>query len=235
MEVLHQIRVDLTEDSVNPSNIAIKQWDKNSHRFWISLWEGSAAFAIPSAASVMLRGKKADGTQFDAPCTVDGNAVTVLLPEQALTCPGSVGCELALVESDSLLKSLTFYFAVMPVVYDPEGPVSSDAYAALEQMVQKGVAASAAANAAAALANEAAQAALEAAQSCSVVTDPTTGQQASLQTALNNLYNCILATPSITLTATEYDALGLTAAAYDAKNITAQDYDVKSGTVLIGS
>ena len=40
MEVLHQIRVDLTEDSVNPSNIAIKQWDKNSHRFWISLWEG---------------------------------------------------------------------------------------------------------------------------------------------------------------------------------------------------
>lgn len=253
--IVHNISLNFSASTGIQAPVIAKQWDKNSHNMVFDLWDGAAQYSVPDGVTAMLRGRKADNTQFDAPCTVTNNIVTALLPEQALTKPGKVVCELALFADDALLKTLSCYLTVMPAAYDPGGVESSDEYAALDQMIQDGVAAvedaqeattaanaaagaannaASTANSAAESANEAAQAALDAAQGFSVVTDPTTGQQATVQTALNNIYNWVVAAIYSPLSAAEYDALGLTATAYDAKNITAQDYDTKSRAILIG-
>ena len=62
------------------------------------------------------------------------------------------------------------------------------------------------------------------------VFDPTTGEFASLQTVIDNIYG---SSREEALTATEYDALDLTATAYDAYEITAFEYDKYGKTLLV--
>ena len=62
------------------------------------------------------------------------------------------------------------------------------------------------------------------------VFDPTTGEFASLQTVIDNIYG---SSREEALTATEYDTLDLTATAYDAYEITAFEYDKYGKTLLV--
>lgn len=200
--------------------------------------------------------QKPDNTIIYNSCVVSGSTVTIELTGQMMAVSGhSKFFELQIVDTDShTLKVSLPTLCIIPSNYD--GAIeSTDEFSQLTEALvnvnesisdaeEAATAANAAAgaannaastaNSAAESANEAAQAALDAAQGFSVVTDPTTGQQATVQTALNNIYNWVVAAIYSPLSAAEYDALGLTATAYDAKNITAQDYDTKSRTILIG-
>ena len=62
-----------------------------------------------------------------------------------------------------------------------------------------------------------------------VVYDPTTGDEVSIQTALNNIYD---STRSDGISASEFDALQLTAGDFDAKEITAFNFDQHGKTLL---
>lgn len=62
-----------------------------------------------------------------------------------------------------------------------------------------------------------------------VVYDPTTGDESSIQTALNNIYD---STRTDGISASEFDALQLTASDFDSKEITAFNFDQHGKTLL---
>ncbi len=63
-----------------------------------------------------------------------------------------------------------------------------------------------------------------------VIHDPTTGQDAPLQTVINNVYD---STRTDAISASEYDGLQLTATTYDGYEITAFNYDQFAKSILI--
>lgn len=235
--------------------IRVIQEEADGRELMIHLFDNAAPLDL-TGKTVSVYIQKPDNTIIYNACAVDGNTVTAVLTGQMMAAYGITKlCELQIIGADNHTLKVTLP-PLHIVKSDYDGAIeSTDEFSRLVEAINKvdtatedaaeaATAANAAAqsadtaartaNTAANDANEAAQAAREAAQGFSIVTDPTTGLKATVQTALNNLYNYIVASIFSPITAQEYDALNLTAEAYDAQNITAEEYDTKARSILMG-
>lgn len=189
MSVVHQINLDLQKAGI-ASVIYMPQGDKSSRIIRASLYNNSIPYMIPSAGSVMVRYKKADGTgglynvsDSGASVVFSGNVVTAPVAAQVLTSPGDVSCEIDIYqgenESGGKLATFAFKIIVKGSVYPDSSVEESQSYSNLTRDISK----------AAASASSAAASASSAAASAQKISDSLTKiNQFSSENLLRNWY-----------------------------------------------
>ncbi len=169
--IIQQVRLNLSEDGI-PPRLHMTQGDANSRTICATLYDGAAAYTIPTNAAVMVRFRKPDGTgglydetESGAAVTFAGSTVTAPVATQMLSVAGTVQVQFdiygkATGKSAELLSTFRFAVDVAPSVYPDVEIISSDYYnivaAQIAAAVKAGVDAKASAGAAAASAENAA-------------------------------------------------------------------------------
>lgn len=113
------------------------QNDRMTRKITANLFVGSDPFTPPSGAAAMIRFHKPDGTNgfYDVDddgntaVTWSGNVATIMLAEQALTCPGDVICHLQFYTGDvERLTTFSWIIKVEECLPTDEGFMSTDYY-----------------------------------------------------------------------------------------------------------
>lgn len=120
------------------------QNDRMTRKITANLFNGSDPFTPDSGAAAMIRFHKPDGTNgfYDVDddgntaVTWSGNVATIMLAEQALTCPGDVICHLQFYTGDvQRLTTFSWIIKVQECLPTDEGFMSTDYYNILSQEI----------------------------------------------------------------------------------------------------
>ena len=95
-----------------PQQYLISQGDRDSRSLAFSLFARIGELEIPQGATVILEGKKPDGTALVVPGTLAGISARFLLPESAASVPGRVPCKVVIRSGTIRLYTETFYLIV---------------------------------------------------------------------------------------------------------------------------
>ena len=109
--ITQQYNLDLVP---NGPDVVVKcsQYDKESRTITFNMFDNSEVFAIPSGATVTVRGTKADNTGFEYPCTFSGSAVSFNIKEQMTIFNGKVLCEIRITNGGEVLGTANFVLFV---------------------------------------------------------------------------------------------------------------------------
>ena len=120
------------------------QNDRMTRKITANLFNGSDPFTPDSGAAAMIRFHKPDGTNgfYDVDddgntaVTWSGNVATIMLAEQALTCPGDVICHLQFYTGDvQRLTTFSWVIKVQECLPTDEGFMSTDYYNILSEQI----------------------------------------------------------------------------------------------------
>lgn len=95
-----------------PLRVPVSQYDAGSRDIIFNLYSGSAAFSVPTGATVTVDGTKPDGHGFSYPAAASGNTVTVTVTAQMTAVPGNAECQLTVMQSGQALGSANFLLTV---------------------------------------------------------------------------------------------------------------------------
>ena len=122
------INLNLIPGGIEPI-IHVSQYDKGQ-TWTFNLFEGSQPFTIPTGATVLIQGTKADKTGFQYACSFSGNVVTAIEQQQMTAFPGKVPTEIVVSKNNELIGSLNFIIDVEPaalrddtIISDTELPI----------------------------------------------------------------------------------------------------------------
>lgn len=232
-----------------------KQGDKLSRYLDVTLLAHGVEYIIPDETVARVAWKKPDGNQVLNDAQIINNHIRFELTQQMLIASGNVKCEIMLFHGDSLLTSSAFEARVMPNVLDaqkiesaPEYQTFIEALQSVDGAVEKCETATSSAETATldcTIATEkctdattecaeATQSAYEAAHGYSIINNPVTGTDMSIQETVNSLYSFIILLYGKSITVEEFDNLELTAGEFDGKELTIQEFDTKAKQILIG-
>ena len=122
------INLNLIPNGIEPV-LHVSQYDKG--QTWnFNLFAGSQPFDIPSEATVLIQGTKADNTGFQYACAYSGNVVTAIEQQQMTAFAGKVSVEIAILKNNALIGSHNFILMVEPaalrddtIISDTELPI----------------------------------------------------------------------------------------------------------------
>lgn len=232
-----------------------KQGDKLSRYLDVTLLSHGVEYIIPDETVARVAWKKPDGNQVLNDAKIIKNHVRFELTQQMLIVSGNVKCEIMLFHGNSLLTSSVFETKIMPNVLDAEKIESTPEYQTFVEALQSvdgAVEKCETATSAAEIATlecitatgecteaveaciEATQSAYEAAHGYSIINNPVTGTDMSVQETVNGLYSFIILLYGQSITVEEFDDLELTAGEFDGKGLTIQEFDTKAKQILIG-
>lgn len=146
MKVTSKINIDLRHPNAGVRVDAV-QGDVNTRAVEISLFDGGAAWKVPSGVTAALAYKKPDSQQGcldeSASVTVSGSTITIVMTKQMLAAPGTVNA--CIVLTDASKNQLTAFPFSVSVAANPAADVqqsdepikvdTSDATAAAEDIV----------------------------------------------------------------------------------------------------
>lgn len=112
--------------------INAKRGEHASRKLRTTITKDSCPFEPPDGAIVSLRAKHENGVKYLYPCTVDGGVVEYEFGSNILASPGTVECEILIVESSgATLCSPCFELYVEDVVYSDDVLETVDEFTAL--------------------------------------------------------------------------------------------------------
>lgn len=132
----------ITIDIARPLPLVVVHAKQNdsARSIAVKLIDNGVAYSVPNGVTPIFRAGKPDGCGIftDDDITVNGNTVTILMPEQALTAPGTVYAEVNLYNSDGeKLTSFAWQIAVEKSVIADTTIISSDYFNALTALAQE--------------------------------------------------------------------------------------------------
>lgn len=101
----------------------------------ITIYDGSALYAIPTGATVKVEGTKPSGLGFSVSCTFDGSEVTVTTTDTMTNEWGRVPVELSISKSGLLLGTANFILDIERSPH-PEGTTDGDAQAIVPYLTE---------------------------------------------------------------------------------------------------
>lgn len=232
-----------------------KQGDKLSRYLDVTLLSHGVEYIIPEETVARVAWKKPDGNQVLNDAQIIKNHVRFELTQQMLIVSGNVKCEIMLFHGDSLLTSSVFEAKIMPNVLDAEKIESTPEYQTFVEALQSvdgAVEKCETATSAAEIATlecitatgecteaveacvEATKAANDAANGMSIVRNPITGTNMSVQDTFDSFYNFIILLYGSPITIDEFDDLELSVAEFDGRHFTVQEFDTRAKQILIG-
>lgn len=111
---MEQVNLQYIPNGVEPV-VHVSQNDVG-RQFQLKLYDGTAAYSMPSGTTAKVEGVKPDGKAFsysDA-VSVSGNIVTVTTKQQMTIVSGTVTCEIRFVKDSSTIGTLNFKMLVEP-------------------------------------------------------------------------------------------------------------------------
>lgn len=158
---------------------------------------------------------------------------------ELMLCKINIGANITEISSDAIYDT-RLDDGLCGLVYCPVEHVDAtellsglyDAKNAANDAAQLAQAATANANKAAEDAEDAAAAAWEAAQGMTVVIDPTTGTQQSIQDTFFDIYNYFIGMIGSPITVSDFDDLNLTVSEFEAYNMTVNEFNTRAKLIL---
>lgn len=95
-----------------PDPVNVSQYDAGSRTLKFELWNGSAAFTVPSGSTVYIEGTKPDQHGFSYPASFSGSVVSAELTQQMTAVSGNVNCEIVIKKDGERLGTANFVLAV---------------------------------------------------------------------------------------------------------------------------
>lgn len=133
-QIEQRIQIDFAYQGV-PPRVYAKQYDNNMRVVAADLYNGGAAYIIPSGYSVNIRLNKKDGHHVYNPALFgSGNTIFVILTQQMLTDPGELAAEIEVVSGGDVLKSGTITIVCAPSVVPNSAIVSTDEYKTMQEL-----------------------------------------------------------------------------------------------------
>lgn len=131
---INNVSVDLQKPNVN-AVVYTKQYDRTTRKIAVSIYDNGLPYTLPSSGvKYAVRGIKADGTIFyyekddngnDA-VSVLSNTATVILAQQALSCPGDTRTEIVMTNTAGTEILTTFMFIMKVECSAINGPPSTN-------------------------------------------------------------------------------------------------------------
>lgn len=133
-QIEQRIQIDFAYQGV-PPRVYAKQYDNNMRVVAADLYNGGAAYVIPSGYSVNIRLNKKDGHHVYNPALFgSGNTIFVILTQQMLTNPGELAAEIEVVSEGNVLKSGVITIVCAPSVVPNSAIVSTDEYKTMQEL-----------------------------------------------------------------------------------------------------
>lgn len=111
-----------------PPLVNLKQFDKaadaNGKQLQFTLYDGSAAYPIPSGSIVTIRGTKPDLTGYEYECSFTGSVVTTNVHEQMTVCAGRHNAEIRITKDKNILGTANVTLNVERSALSDATPVS---------------------------------------------------------------------------------------------------------------
>lgn len=211
---MQTIQLNLTPCGVPPT-IYASMYDIG-RKFEFEIYEDAASLAIPTNATVVIRGMKPDhhafvySTKDDTPnVSFSGNVVTVTSTEQMTAEPGRTVCELIIEHENTILATLNFFLDVEQAAVPDDADTSASDLMMYQDMVNRTAASEKAAASSASAADATYkktsdvynQAVKDIAEQRTQINKDIDDKQSEIQTLINNFNKGSLYVEDITLLA----------------------------------
>lgn len=111
--IKNTLELKMTPGGITPF-MRVSQHETGARTVEFHLFDGEAAYPIPSGTRVTLHGRRPDGVGFSTPCPVVGSKLLVIVTAEMTACAGRVECEVEMVSGQTRISTENFYLLVEP-------------------------------------------------------------------------------------------------------------------------
>ncbi len=137
-KIRYKVLLDVTRSGCQQTVDGIYRTENNIREFEIILLNGAQTLSLDSDASVVIYGRKSDGTYFMQSCSISDGNVLFCPKSDILSVCGDVECQVQVMNGDgAVMFSPSFIISVSDTVRSEQAIESSDEFTVLDEALLK--------------------------------------------------------------------------------------------------